>query len=115
MSIGVRFPFTRSGASNLPPLEQGDRLTRDEFERRYDAMIGLKKAELIEGVVQMPPAVRWENHATPHADLVACLVFYRGATPGVRVGDNGSIRLDLENEPQPDVAMIIEPALGGQA
>ena len=39
-----------------PPLEQGDRLTRDEFERRYDAMPNLKKAELIEGVVYMAAA-----------------------------------------------------------
>jgi hypothetical protein len=30
-----------------PPLEPGDRLTRAEFERRYDAMPHLKKAELI--------------------------------------------------------------------
>jgi hypothetical protein len=30
------------------PLEPGDRLTRAEFERRYDAMPEVKKAELIE-------------------------------------------------------------------
>jgi hypothetical protein len=34
----------------VPPLEAGDRLTRTEFERRYEAMPDLKKAELIEGV-----------------------------------------------------------------
>ncbi len=33
------------------PLENGDKLTRAEFERRYEAMPHLKKAELIEGVV----------------------------------------------------------------
>ena len=32
-------------------LESGDRLTRHEFERRYQSMPHLKKAELIEGVV----------------------------------------------------------------
>jgi len=37
--------------SRIPPLESGDRLTRHEFERRYNAMPDLKKAELIEGVV----------------------------------------------------------------
>lgn len=36
----------------IPPLENGDRLTRDEFERRYEAMPELKKAELVEGVVR---------------------------------------------------------------
>jgi hypothetical protein len=40
-----------------PPLENGDRLTRPEFERRYEAMSHLKKAELIEGVVYVPPPV----------------------------------------------------------
>jgi hypothetical protein len=40
---------------------------------------------------------------------------YRAATPGVRVGDNTSVRLDLDNEPQPDGLMLIQPARGGQA
>jgi hypothetical protein len=34
--------------SIIPPLENGDRLTCFEFERRYAAMPHLKKAELIE-------------------------------------------------------------------
>jgi hypothetical protein len=41
----------------LPPLENGDRLTRPEFERRYQAMPHIKKAELIEGVVYSRLAV----------------------------------------------------------
>lgn len=36
---------------HIPPLENGDRLSRHEFERRYQSMPDLKKAELIEGVV----------------------------------------------------------------
>jgi Uma2 family endonuclease len=95
-------------------LEQGDRLTRDEFERRYNAMPKLKKAELIEGMVHIPAAVRWRNHAVPHADLIGCMVVYRASTPGVKVYDNPSIRLGLDNEPQPDATMLIEPASGGQ-
>jgi hypothetical protein len=31
--------------STIPPLENGDRLNRFEFERCYDAMPHLKKAE----------------------------------------------------------------------
>ena len=38
----------------IPPLENGDRLTVAEFERRYEAMPELKKAELINGVVHIP-------------------------------------------------------------
>jgi hypothetical protein len=99
----------------IPPLENGEHLTRDEFERRYDATPGLKKAELIEGVVYVPSPVRLEQHGGPHADLMWWLGNYRVATPGVRVGDNTSVRLDLDNEPQPDGLMLIQPARGGQA
>lgn len=96
-----------------PPLEPGDHLTRAEFERRYDAMPGLKKAELIEGVVHMPSPVRFQLHGSPHADLMGWLGVYRATTPGVRAADNSTVRLDVENEPQPDALLIVEPAYGG--
>jgi len=99
----------------IPPLKNGDRLTRAEFERRYDAMPELKGAELIEGEVYMPSPVRYEKHSHPHTRLVAWLAIYEMDTPGVGAGDNGSIRLDLDNEPQPDAFLIIRPELGGQA
>ena len=37
--------------TELPRLEPGDHLSRDEFERRYEARPDIPKAELIEGVV----------------------------------------------------------------
>jgi Uma2 family endonuclease len=96
-------------------LEPGDTLTRDEFERRYDAMPELKKAELIEGVVHMPSPVRWNRHASPQLALGGWLMHYWAHTPGVQAGDNGSVRLDLDNMEQPDAAMIVLPEYGGQA
>ena len=99
----------------IPPLEPGDRLTRDEFERRYEAMPHLKKAELIEGVVYMPSAVRLRSHGEPHSYLNGWLYEYVSETPGLRIGDNSSVRLDLVNEPQPDVLLLIDPTCGGQA
>jgi Uma2 family endonuclease len=103
-------------AEDVPALESGDHLTRDEFERRYAAMPENVRAQLIEGVVYMaPPALRWDYHGTPHANLMYWMVHYRATTPGVIVGDNSSVRLDMDNEPQPDAAMIIDPAHGGQA
>jgi hypothetical protein len=48
------------------PLENGDRLTRHEFERRYQATGHIKKAELIEGVVYVASPLRFEPHAEPH-------------------------------------------------
>ena len=101
-------------APPIPLLVEGDLLTPDEFERRYDAMPGLKKAELIEGVVHMPSPVRWDVHAIQHYDIIGWLSVYRAATPGTRGGDNASIRLDLANMPQPDVALIILPSHGGR-
>jgi Uma2 family endonuclease len=41
-------------AKPLPSLENGDHLSASEFERRYEAMPHLKKAELIEGRVYIP-------------------------------------------------------------
>src|SRR5260370_36345436 len=78
--------------SQPPPLENGDRLTRDEFERRYNAMPWLKKAELIEGEVYMPSPVRLEQHAGPDADLLTWLGYYRAFTPGTRAAGNCTIR-----------------------
>ena len=99
----------------LPPLEPGDRLTRPEFERRYEAMPHLKKAELIEGVVHMPSPVRHRRHGRPHLQLAGWLAAYEAGTPGVEASDNGTARLDLANEPQPDALLLIDPARGGQA
>lgn len=95
-----------------PPLENGDRLTRYEFERRYQAMPHLKKAELIEGVVYVPAALRFRNHAEPHANLMIWLGMYKIMTSGVQLGDNPTVRLDLDNTPQPDAVLLID---GGQA
>ncbi len=99
----------------LPPLENGDRLTRHEFERRYQAMPHIKKAELIEGVVYVASPLRFEPHAEPHSSIVGWLWVYRSATPGVRLGDNATVRLDMDNEPQPDVLLRLDESLGGQS
>ena len=97
----------------LPPLENGDRLTRPEFERRYQAMTHIKKAELIEGVVYMGSPVRVRSHGTPHAQIMAWLTDYWVATPGVNLADNTTVRLDSDNEPQPDALLRQEE--GGQS
>jgi len=99
--------------TGIPPLESGDRLTRDEFERRYNAMPRLKKAELIEGVVYMPSPVRHKSHSKPHRRITAWLSVYCDNTPGTDAGDNGTLRLDPDNEPQPDAMLFIEESAGG--
>jgi Uma2 family endonuclease len=95
-------------------LYTGDRLTRAEFERRYRTMPKVKKAELIEGVVYMSSPVS-DDHSSPHFDTITWLGLYRLATPGVVGGDNGTLRLDLDNAFQPDAFLRILPTHGGQA
>lgn len=101
--------------SYVPPLENGDRLSRDEFERRYKAMPSHVRAELIEGVVVMASPVRFSGHGQEHFDLITWAGNYRVATPGVMGGGDATVRLDLANEPQPDVCLLIDPKLGGSA
>ena len=96
-------------------LENGDRLTRREFEQRYATRPDIKKAELIEGVVYVSAAVRITSHGEPHFAVITWLGAYVASTPGVRAADNATVRLDLDNEPQPDVLLRIEPQAGGQS
>ncbi|MEH2408297.1 Uma2 family endonuclease [Nostoc sp.] len=105
-------PTPNNSPSYIPPLESGDLLTRPEFERRYNAMPNVKKAELIEGVVYVTSPLRFEAHAETHGNLMIWLGNYKVATPGVRLGDNPTVRLDLDNEPQPDAILLIDAAYG---
>jgi Uma2 family endonuclease len=100
---------------SAPPLQSGDRLDRAEFERRYAAHPEIKKAELVEGVVYVPSPVQYRYHAKPHSAIVGWLIAYSAATPGVSVGDNATLRLDAQNEVQPDAVLLLEPALGGRS
>ncbi|MGH9845075.1 MAG: Uma2 family endonuclease [Blastocatellia bacterium] len=97
-----------------PRLEVGDRLTRLEFERRYEAMPDVKKAELIEGVVYMPSPVRHPEHGKPQSLIVTWLGVYRAYTPLTDFSDNATVRMDEINEPQPDALLFIDQkAVGG--
>ena len=99
----------------LPPLENGDRLTRSDFEQRYEAMPHVKKAELIEGIVYMPSPVRVRSHGKPHGQIMGWIGTYSAATPGVDFADNTTLRLDPDNEPQPDAVLWIDAVAGGHA
>jgi Uma2 family endonuclease len=102
-------------ANRVPPLQTGDLLSRREFERRHEAMPHIKKAELIEGVVYMGSPVHDEAHASPHANMVVWVGLYRAATPAVRIADNATLRLDPDNEPQPDIVARLDPQSGGKS
>ena len=73
--IGISEATAEKGCVLLP-LENGDRLRRAEFERRYEAMPEIKKAELIEGVVYIASPVRIASHGRPQARIIAWLSDY---------------------------------------
>ncbi len=104
---------TLTQTKTILPLENGDRLTQIEFEQRYEQMPHVKKAELIEGIVYMASPLRMTQHGEPHARIMTWLGTYWSATPGVEVGDNCTVRLDPENEPQPDA--LLRMTDGGQS
>jgi Uma2 family endonuclease len=79
-------------------------------------MPDVKKAELIEGVVYMPSPVRYELHSKPHLILGTLIGYYAAKTPGLRgFGAHGTVRLDNDNEPQPDLFLLLPPHLGGKS
>ena len=51
-------------------------------------------------------------HGQPHALIMTWLGVYYAATPGTQFADNTTVRLDSDNEPQPDALLRIE---GGQS
>jgi Uma2 family endonuclease len=97
----------------VPTLVAGDRLTRDEFLRRWEAMPNVKLAELIGGVVYMPSPLSRE-HSVPDSRVDNWLGHYAAYTPGCEVGSNGTW-LMREDSPQPDIYLRLLPEYGGQS
>ncbi len=95
----------------LTILENGDRLNRIEFEQRYTAS-KIKKAELIEGLVYVASPLRFTPHAKPHGQILTWLGTYQSMSAGLEVGIEPTVRLDADNEPQPDAVLF---RLGGNA
>lgn len=106
---------TRVTRPRYPLLDHGDRMKAAEFEARYSAMPHVKRADLLDGVVYMPSPARYESHSEPHGIAVTWLGMYRMLTPGIGFADNGTIRLDDDNQPQADVSLRIPASAGGQS
>ncbi len=109
MNAGVLQKYSaraRNGGHKLLPLRNGEHLSRFEFEARWDATPGLKRAELIEGIVIMSPPIS-ETHGSAHDQIYEALKAFTRATPGVVSRFNTSVRLDGRNEYQPDCLLRI--------
>ncbi|WP_161967639.1 Uma2 family endonuclease [Fimbriiglobus ruber] len=110
----------------IPPLRDGDRLTRDEFIRRYEASKDVLRAELIQGVVyvnarvtskggQAVTPISFEAHSDPLFDIGYWLGTYAYATPGTKASTSGTLYAPSpENAPEPDTSLRILPDFGGR-
>ena len=97
-----------------PPLREGDRLTSQEFMRRWEAMPDLKHAELIDGIVHMASPVL-NLHGVFHFRIGSWLTYYVAATPGCEASTESTWQMSAESVPQPDLALRILPDCGGQS
>ena len=95
-------------------LYSGDRMSRREFHRLYEKSPDGFKAELIGGIVYVASPLKLP-HGTNNPYLSGMLFVYQGATPGVELGDNTTVLLGDESEPQPDLFLRVLPEYGGQS
>jgi hypothetical protein len=94
-------------------MKHGEMMTRFEFERCYHEAPDSIKAELIEGrvVVNEPSPLL----GAARFRLIGWTGHYAAITPCILGGVYATIRVDSENETQPDVMLMIDPECGGQA
>ncbi len=88
----------------VPPLQNGDRLTREEFERRWGLHPEIKKAELIDGQVYLEMTVS-QRHGERHGRIVTWVGVYQAHTPGTEALDNVTVRPNESDVLQPDVVL----------
>ena len=100
--------------SRATSLHNGDRMSQDEFHRLYRQLSEDVEAELIGGVVYMAAAMR-RRHGTNHLPLGSVFFAYESQTPGTEAGDNTTVLLGDEGEPQPDLYLRVLPDFGGQS
>ncbi len=97
----------------VPLLVAGDKLTRDEFLRRWEAMPAVKFAELIGGIVYMPSPLS-RGHGVPDLQVACWLGYYAAFTIGCEAGNNVTWLMQ-EDSPQPDTYLRLLPSHGGQS
>lgn len=95
----------------VAPLNPGDKLSRAEFLRRWEAHPEIKNAELLGGIVYMASPVSVQ-HGDREGQLGGLFFVYNVATPGTASGHN-TTTLMLDDAAQPDVNLRILPEFGG--
>ncbi len=94
---------SRAYQESVPPLETGDGLTREEFERRWDLHPEIKKAELIEGMVFLEVSVS-PRHGRAHAWVSTWLGAFSAQHPEAEVHADVTVRAG-NDDVQPDALL----------
>jgi Uma2 family endonuclease len=102
-----------SARAIIPPPVAGDHLDLAEFWRRCEAHPEIKKAELLDGVVFMPPPV-YDDHSVPDNAASGWLAYYAARTPGTCAHNDRSLQLIGISAVQPDVCLVLLPECGGR-
>lgn len=92
-------------ATPVPVLNSGDVLDSAEFFRRYAASPTNVCAERINGRVYLMSPLRAANHGDHHALLATWLGSFAAKREGLILSDNPTVRLDPNNDPQPDLCL----------
>jgi Uma2 family endonuclease len=87
-------------------LESGDRLSREEFHRRYCARPDIAKAELVQGVVYVASPTRFHRHAKPHRLVITWLDMYVAQTLNVELAIDATVFLGTSSEVRPDTCLF---------
>jgi Uma2 family endonuclease len=104
----------RYGDKRSEQLHNGDFMSQKEFHRMYEQMPEDFRAELMDGIVFVKEPSS-EEHGVSDLRVGTILDIYQARTPGVRAGHNVTVILGKQDEVQPDVALRILPAHGGQS
>ena len=89
-----------------PPLESGDVLDASEYWRRYCATPEKLKAERINGKVYIMSPLRAVHHGNSHFLLAHWIATCAIHDPTLIGSDNATIRLNTDNDPQPDLCLL---------
>jgi Uma2 family endonuclease len=103
---------TRKPKAFVPPFQNGDTMDQPTFHALYEDTPDGFKAELIGGIVYMASPVS-ANHGVPHVNATMLLGTYAAETENVVSLLDTTTILAVDCEPQPDVALVIEPEAGG--
>jgi len=89
-----------------PPLESGDVLNAAEYWQRYGAAPEKLKAERINGKVYIMSPLRAVYHGNPHLLMAQWMATYAMHDPTLIGSDNSTIRMNADNDPQPDLCLL---------